>query len=494
MTKPTKTLLVMHDDARAMFDSAIQAANPHDIVRRCLQLSAHASQHDSHQLSVHTPAHSSSYTLASSSASSSASFKSILLLGVGKASVPMVQAAHQLLSPSPYLVDTLAITKRGHTPKQPPPFRVVESSHPIPDGATFSATRQLLDLVASHARPDTLVLLMLSGGASSLLEQPVDGVSESDVTALYEALVSSGADITEVNAVRCLVSAVKGGLLWRRHRQCQWVTLVLSDVVGDDLRVIGSAPTVPQRRDRARCRSIASKYNMKLPSVVTDAMDATHDRADGEERRDEGDSAQPVNVIVGSALLSVQAAHAEAVRRGYHSLILTDRLTGDVDSAQQLYAALAGSILHSSTPLALPAAVVVGGETTVHVPHSATRARGGRNQHMALLAVPALAGLGGAGAVVLLCGGTDGTDGPTDAAGAVVCSETAKWAVERGVSWDKHVRAFDSYGFFEQLDSKGASVQPRLVSHLKTGATGTNVADVTILLVGGEPPTRQAKL
>ena len=493
--KATKNLREMHDDARSMFDSAVRAANPHDIVQKCLKLQPHASQPNSHQLSIHTPAHSSSYTLAS--APSSQSFTSILLLGVGKASVPMVAAAHQLLSSSSYLADTLVITKRGHTPQPPPPFKVVESSHPIPDNSTYSATQQLLDQLSSHATPSTLILLMLSGGASSLLEKPVDGVAEADITALYRSLVNSGADITEINAVRCLVSAVKGGRLWRRWRHCQWVTLVLSDVVGDDLRVIGSAPTVRQRRDRAHCRAIVQKYNMTLPQVVMKAMDEAGNGKDEDELRDEQDDRQPVNVIAGSSLLSVQAAHAEAVKRGYNSLVLTDRLTGDVDSVYRLYTAIAGSIHTSGTPLAPPAAIITGGETTVHIPATALHAHGGRNQHMALLAVPALAamgsggggssssagGSGGGGDVVLLCGGTDGTDGPTDATGAIVCNETAQWAQHCDVVWEEHVRQFDSYGFFQQLDSKRDKEQHGTESHLKIGATGTNVADVSILLV-----------
>ena len=476
----------MYSDARSMFDAAVQAANPHDIVHRCLKLTRHPSQPNTHQMTITTRAHQSSYTLAS--LPSSDSFTSILLLGVGKASMPMVAAAHQLLSSSPYLVNTLVITKHGHTPQPPPQFLVVESSHPIPDTATFTATQRLLDLVASHASPHTLVVLMLSGGASSLLEKPVDGVTEADITSLYRSLVYSGADITEVNTVRLLVSAVKGGRLWRRWRRCQWVTLVLSDVMGDDLRVIGSAPTVIQRRDRARCRSIVLKYNMKLPAAVMDAMDEARRDENDDELEDEQGDKHPVNVIVGSSLLSVRAAHAEAVKRGYNSLVLTDRLTGDVESVHRLYSAIAGSVHSSHTPLAPPAAVITGGETTVHVPPDAQHAHGGRNQHLALLSVPALAAIDGA-SVVLLCGGTDGSDGPTDAAGAIVCNETAKWASESGVAWDDYVQSFDSYGFFEQLDSEGIGAQHGMVSHLKTGATGTNVADITLLLVATSSQT-----
>ena len=490
--KAKKQLRDMYDDARAMFDTAVQAANPHDIIQRCLKLTPHTSQPNSHQLFIHTPAHSSSYTLTKSAAAEF--FTSVLLLGVGKASVPMVEAAHQLLSSTPYLIDTLAITKHGHTAQPSQPFRVVESSHPIPDAATFSATGQLLDLVASHASPTTLILLMLSGGASSLLEKPIDRVAETDITALYRALVDSGADISEINAVRCLVSAVKGGRLWRRWRQCQWVTLVLSDVVGDDLRVIGSAPTVRQRRDRAKCRAIAHEHNIKLPQAVTDAMDdTTQPDSSVDELKDEPDDKPPVNVIVGSSLLSVQAAHGEAVKRGYNSLVLTDRLTGDVDSVHRLYTAVAGSILCSKTPLAPPAAIIVGGETTVHVSSDVKHPNGGRNQHMALLAVPSLAAIDGA-SVVLLCGGTDGTDGPTDAAGAIVSNETAKWAAERGVTWDDYVQSFDSYGFFQQLDSTAAGEQRGMISHLKPGSTGTNVADLTVLLVVDDTaiPTEQS--
>ena len=291
--------------------------------------------------------------------------------------------------------------------------------------------------------------------------------------------------------------------------------LILSDVVGDDVRVIGSGPGVRQRRDRKQVASVIKRWGLgeggphALPAEVLKVLEREEEgeREREGEREGEGEG-RAVNVVIGSSLVSLQAAKAEAERRGYRSLILTDRLTGDVATVHSLFPAIASTVLSASQPTPTPACIISGGETTVIMrtppsppspsptPSIPPPGRGGRNQHLALLSIPALAQVPSS---VLLSGGTDGGDGPTEWAGAVVTSDTWEQVEGRGgLGWEEAVERWDSAGLFETLDGEGEGRGGKgkdgkekkteaLPCHVRTGPTGTNVGDVQILLVDRPP-------
>jgi glycerate 2-kinase len=393
-------------------------------------------------------------------------FDTIYLVGAGKASPRMAVPVVEMLGDD--LTSGVINTKYEHA-EDIGKVEVVECGHPVPDQAGVEGTDKILELIGA-ADEKSLVICLLSGGGSAILPAPVDGCSLEDKQETTRILLECGANIVELNAVRKHLSKVKGGGLARAAFPASVVALMLSDVIGDPMDVIASGPTVPDTSTYKTCMEIFEKYELfdQLPASVQSRM---QDGLDGKvaDTPKPGDEAlgRVQNVVVGSNGLAVSAAEEKAKALGYNTLKLTTRLEGEAKEIAHVHSAIAKEILSSGEPIQAPACVIAGGETTVTVRGTG---KGGRNQEMALAAAQLLRGWG---PVVFLSGGTDGTDGPTDAAGAVADGATIDRAEAEGLSAIASLKDNDAYHFFKPLGDL-----------LMTGPTGTNVADVAMVLVG----------
>lgn len=393
-------------------------------------------------------------------------YERVLVVGMGKASSQMGVALEDILGDR--INGGLINTKYEHAEKLKR-IDVVECGHPVPDEAGVNATARILDML-EKADAKTLVLCLISGGGSALTPAPVAGVSLSDKQKTTSLLLGCGANIVELNAIRKHLSRIKGGGLARAAFPATVVALMLSDVIGDPMDVIASGPTVPDTSTFRSCRDILEKYDLidRVPDAVKMRLNAGL-AGDIEDTPKPGDAAlsRVQNIVVGSNQLAVAEAEKKARELGYHTLVLSTRIEGEAREVGLVYAGIAKEIAASGQPLVAPACVIAGGETTVQV---RGEGKGGRNQELVLSGAIHLNGWQN---VVLFSGGTDGTDGPTDAAGAVADGQTVLRANQRGLSAQAYLKNNDAYHFFKALDDL-----------LVTGATGTNVADVAFVLVG----------
>lgn len=384
-------------------------------------------------------------------------FENIFVIGAGKASAAMAQAVERLLGRR--ISEGIINVKYGDAAK----LRRIElnySGHPIPDGNGMRGAGRIANL-ARHAGPRDLLICLISGGASALLPLPARPVLLEHKQQLTQMLLESGATIHEINCVRKHLSQIKGGQLARLAYPATVVTLILSDVIGDDLDVIGSGPTVPDRSTFAEAGAILEKY--KLGKKVAREILTRIRRAETETPKP-GDPAfaRVHNLIVGSNRLAVDAAATKARELGYRTLVLSTYIQGETREIAKMHAAIAKEIVTSGHPVRPPACVISGGETTVTI---RGKGLGGRNQEFALAAAIEVDGLQG---VTILSAGTDGTDGPTDAAGAIAMGDT----VRRKPDAARYLEQNDSYHFFEALGDL-----------IRTGPTGTNVMDIRLLLL-----------
>jgi glycerate-2-kinase len=391
-------------------------------------------------------------------------YERVVALGAGKATAAMARALEQLLGAR--LQGGLVVVKYGHVV----PMRriaVREAGHPYPDRAGFDAARRLMRL-ASRLSDRDLLIVLLSGGASSLLPAPVPGISLSDKQRVTRRLLRSGARIQEINMVRKHLSAIKGGRL-ADMTSARIVTLILSDVLGDDVSAIASGPTAPDPTTFRHTIVCLKRHRLwsSLPDSIRKHL-ARGRRGLEEETPKPGASCfrRVDNVVIGSgALAVVEAAHA-ARKAGLKTVIHSTRLTGEARLAGAEFGAIAKRIRQRGLPAHRPCCVIAGGETTVTVNG---QGRGGRAQEFAVAAAQAIAGLPD----VWVAGvGTDGTDGPTDVAGALVSGQTAAKAGRMGIDLDAALKHNDTY-----------PVLKRLGAHIVTGPTGTNVNDLYVLLV-----------
>jgi hydroxypyruvate reductase len=392
-------------------------------------------------------------------------FERIFVVGAGKASAAMGQAVEAALGDR--ITEGLINVKYGHVlPLKT--IRVTEAGHPVPDEAGLDGARAILSLLGTTGSRD-LVLCLLSGGGSALLPLPAQGLSLADKQEMTRLLLESGANIQEINALRKHVSGIKGGLLARAVYPSTLITLILSDVIGDDLDSIASGPTVPDGTTFQDCLDVIERYGLagRMPPCVLDLLEQG---AGGKrpETPKAGDPAfaQTQNLIVAGNIQALQAARAKAEELGYQTLLLSSTIDGETRDAARVHAALAREIRTSGNPIAPPACLLSGGETTVTI---RGKGLGGRNQEFVLAAALAIAGLEN---TVVLSAGTDGTDGPTDAAGAVADGRTVARAREKGLDALTSLRDNDSYRFFQPLGDL-----------LITGPTLTNVMDLRIFLV-----------
>jgi glycerate 2-kinase len=391
-------------------------------------------------------------------------FKRIYVIGAGKAGAPMAQAVEEILGDR--ISGGIINVKYGHLAELSR-VKAIEAGHPVPDEAGLEGTRAILDL-ASRAEKVDLVICLISGGGSALLPLPAEGLSLQDKQDTTKVLLACGATIHEINSVRKHISMVKGGGLARAVYPATLISLILSDVVGDDLDVIASGPTVPDSSSFQNCMTIFDKYGIreKVPETVLNhirkgiegEVPETPKPADPVFTRTQG-------VIVGSNLACMEAAEKKAHSLGYHTLMLSTMIEGETREVACVHAGIAKEVLKSGHPLSPPACVLSGGETTVTI---TGRGLGGRNQEFVLAAAM---GLSGWERIVVLSAGTDGTDGPTDAAGAVADSQTIQRAEALGLNPVDFLFNNDAYHFFEKLEDL-----------VKTGPTNTNVMDLRIML------------
>ncbi|GAB4260973.1 MAG: glycerate kinase [Deferrisomatales bacterium] len=390
----------------------------------------------------------------------------ILVIGAGKGSAPMAQALEALLGDR--IAGGLVCVKDGHGVALER-IEVREASHPVPDARGLRAAEAILELVGG-AGPTDVVLSVLSGGGSALLTLPAPGVSLDDLQRLTDLLLSCGATIGEINTLRKHLSRVKGGRLAVAAQPARVVNLVLSDVVGDRLEVIASGPFTADPTTFAQARDILGRYGLwdRVPEGVRATLEAGC-RGELEETPKPGDAAlgRVVHAIVGSNRRSLDAAAHRARELGFRPLVLSSRIQGEAREVARVLAAVAVEARVTGAPAQPPLAVLAGGETTVTLRGGGL---GGRNQELALALAVELAGWP---RIAGLSGGTDGTDGPTDAAGAVVTGETVGRARDAGLSPEEYLERNDSYRFFDPLGDL-----------IRTGPTRTNVMDVQVLLIG----------
>jgi hydroxypyruvate reductase len=389
-------------------------------------------------------------------------FDRVLVLGAGKASAAMAVALESLLKKR---ITTGVLSVRDEPLRRPRRIECLLSGHPVPDARGEQAARRIAELARSATARD-LVICLISGGASALLPAPAEGITLEDKQAITKLLLASGATIHELNAVRKHLSSVKGGQLARLAAPATVLTLILSDVPGDDLDVIGSGPTVPDRSTFADSVKILRRNRVwdQAPASIRERF-SRGERGEISETPKPGDALfrKVQNLIVGSNRLALAAAAVEAKAAGFRPLILSSQIEGETRDVAFVHAAIAREIRERGVPIKAPACVLSGGETTVTIKGNG---KGGRNQEFALAAALKLARMPD----VLACSfGTDGSDGPTDAAGAIATGETILRS-QRSAQAD--LDSNNSYEFFREL---GDLVQ--------TGPTGTNVMDVRFVLV-----------
>ena len=389
-------------------------------------------------------------------------FDRIHLIAVGKAAVSMAAAIQKILGAR--LTGGIVVTKHGHVTAQLKRLEVFESSHPIPDKTGEEAALRVEHL-ARELNARDLVVVAVSGGASALLPAPLPPITLAIKQNTTDELLRAGADIFELNAVRKHLSALKGGRFAALAYPATIVGLLLSDVIGDPPDVIGSGLTAPDVSTREDALRILDKYEQrcKIPAQVRRAVEQ------GPETPKPGDAIfdHVHNVIVGSNRLALVAAANEAKARGYRTLVLSSTMQGETREIARAHAQILREVIASGNPVRPPACLLAGGETAVTVRGAG---KGGRNQEFALAAAIEIEGSPNC---LVLSAGTDGTDGPTDAAGALASGDTMRRARLTGLDAAKSLAANDSYRFFDALGDL-----------IRTGPTGTNVMDIHLLLAG----------
>jgi len=390
----------------------------------------------------------------------------ILIIGAGKAVAPMAKTMEDHLGNR--IAAGVIVTKDEHgLPLKK--VKVCEASHPVPDARGVAGTEEILALVKKAGERD-LIICLISGGGSALLIAPVEGISLADKQEATRLLLACGATIHEFNAVRKHLSRVKGGRLAQKAYPATVTSLILSDVVGDDLDVIASGPTVPDSSTFHDAEQILKDYGIwdQLAANVRNHLEKGSAGQIADTPKP-GDTAfkKCSQVLVGTNLQALEAAGKAAEHLGYRPLILSSKIEGEAREVAKFYTAIAKEVLSSSNPMETPVCVLAGGETTVTI---SGEGLGGRNQEFALAAAMAIDGVKN---LVVLSGGTDGTDGPTDAAGAMADGATLARAREKNMDPKDFLRRNDSYRFFQKLDDL-----------VMTGPTRTNVMDIYMLLVG----------
>ena len=433
------------DTCLAIFRAGLKAVDPYEATKRILRLSGEGLQVGDRNYHL-------------------GDFKRIVVIGAGKAGAPMTQAVEEILGDR--IEEGMIVVKYGYTAPLKK-VKLIEGGHPIPDEAGQHGAGELLKIVNGLGKED-LVFCLISGGGSALLPAPVDGVSLGEKQETTRILLESGASIHEINAIRKHLSRIKGGWLAKTVAPATMITLVLSDVIGDDLDVIASGPTVGDRSTFSDCLKVIEKYQLKdqIPSAVMEYLrKGAAGTAQETPKPDDSIFRTGLNLIVGSNMQCLEAAEHKAQKLGYQTLILSSLVEGETREVAAVHGAILKEIIRTGKPLAPPACIISGGETTVTI---RGKGKGGRNQEFVLACGMEIAGWEGA---AVFSAGTDGTDGPTDAAGAFADWRMVERALAMGLDPDAVLRENDAYPFFERLGDL-----------VITGPTNTNVMDVRILI------------
>ncbi|MEM1606890.1 MAG: glycerate kinase [Candidatus Bathyarchaeia archaeon] len=395
------------------------------------------------------------------------SFKRIFVIGAGKASGYMAKAIEDIFGER--IEDGLVVVPRGTSGRfKTRVIRLHEASHPIPDESSVEGARRIME-IAEKAGEEDLIICLISGGGSSLMAYPRDEISLEDKRKVTEILLRCGATINEINTVRKHLSKIKGGQLAKRAYPATLISLLLSDVVGNQLDVIASGPTAPDLSTFTDAINVLRKYGVwnDVPDPVKRLL-LDGEKGLVEETPKSGDACfkKTYNFMVGSNRDACFSAINEMRRAGLNTLLLTSYAEGEARNIGLMVGAVAKEIFSSGNPVKRPAGIIIGGETTVTV---VGKGIGGRNQEIALSSALSISGLRG---VVVASASTDGIDGPTDAAGAIVDGGTIARSKKMGLDAEKYLRNNDSYSFFKALGDL-----------IYTGPTGTNVNDLTIIVV-----------
>jgi hydroxypyruvate reductase len=447
MTPQTDQAEPIRQHALEIFQAALKAVDPVEAIFRYVRLTDDVLQVGEHRFALKD-------------------YDRILVVGAGKAGAPMARALEELLGDR--IADGVIVVKEGHGLPLAH-VRIHEASHPVPDERGIKGAEEILALVKDAGERD-LVLCLMSGGGSALLVAPADGITLEDKQEVTRLLLACGADIHEINSIRKHLSRAKGGGLARFAYPATVVSLILSDVIGDDLNVIASGPAVPDTSTFDDTRQILDKYDIwnQVPQSVRSRIERGL-KGEIEDTPKAGDAVfkRCYSKLVGTNIQALKAAESEADKLGYGTLILSSTVEGEAREVAKVLTAIAKEVRDSGNPVAAPACILCGGETTVTIRGDG---KGGRNQELALAAALAIDGLGN---IVVLAGGTDGNDGPTDAAGAIVDSHTLARARTEGLDPFDYLSRNDSYHFFQPLEDL-----------VITGPTRTNVMDVYMVLVG----------
>jgi hydroxypyruvate reductase len=392
-------------------------------------------------------------------------YNKLVVIGAGKAAAPMAAALEEILGER---INSGVINVKYEHVVELKAVTLIEAGHPVPDQNGQRGADDILNL-ANNAKHDDLVICLLSGGGSALLPLPFPGLSLQDKQDTIKVLLSCSATIHEINAIRKHTSVIKGGRLAQAAYPATLVSLILSDVVGDDLDVIASGPTVPDASTFSQCLEIFDKYDIisELPAPVVKHIRAGVAGKISETPKDDDPAFKRTrNLIIGNNMKTIQAARQKADRLGYNVLILSSMIEGETQDVACVHGAIAREIIKTGNPLTPPACILSGGETTVTLKGSGL---GGRNQEFALAAAIDIADSKN---IVVLSAGTDGTDGPTDAAGALADTTTMERALKLGLNPHQYLANNDAYHFFKKLGDL-----------FLTGPTNTNVMDLRIVLV-----------
>lgn len=393
-------------------------------------------------------------------------FSNIFVVGGGKASGLMAEALEEILGD--YITEGAINVPSTSTQPKTQKIKLQKASHPIPDEAGMTGTRKMLDVV-SQADEDDLVICLISGGGSSLMPLPRGEVSLRDKQEVTRALLKSGATINEINAVRKHISEVKGGWLAKKAYPATVVNLLLSDVVGDPLDVIASGPTVPDSTTFSDAIHVLKKYRLweKISASIRKLLlEGEEGRIPETPKADDPAFKKVYNIVVGNNYTASMAAYSKLQNEGVNTLFLTSYLEGEARHVGKMFAAMICEIATSGKPIPKPAGIVTGGETTVTVSGNGI---GGRNQEICLGAALKINHMDGA---VVASISTDGVDGPTDAAGAIADGKTVLHAQKLNLNAEQFLLDNDSYTFFSKLNDL-----------IFTGPTGTNVNDVSVIVV-----------
>lgn len=428
--------------AESIFHAAIAAVQPSQLIPQYLQLEEKLLRIGGQAFPISTQTH-------------------LYVIGAGKASAAMAQAVEKLLLP--VITDgSIAVKYEYGLPLQK--IQCIEAGHPLPDENGVQAARKIC-LLADKATADDLVICLLSGGASALLADYPPSSSLAELQTVAELLLSCGATIQEINILRKHLSYLKGGQLARHVYPAALVSLILSDVVGDPLDSIASGPTVPDSSSFADAWAIVEQYELKdrfPPRLMHILAAGKEGHLPDTPKKDDLVFRRTYNVLIGNNQLALNAAAAKASTLGYAVQVISNTITGEARTvAEQL---IKEALTYKA---ATPVCLLYGGETTVSLKG---RGKGGRNQELALAASIALQNTHRS--ITLLSAGTDGTDGPTDAAGAIIDQTTYSKAVQEGIQPEQFLNNNDAYHFFEKQGGL-----------IKTGPTHTNVMDVIVLLI-----------